>query len=51
MRGNLQCKQEQSETQFQLCRVQQATDECQIAAVRVEIPLADFNAHYSTALP
>lgn len=51
MRGNLLCKREQSETQFQLCRVQPATDECQIAAVRVEIPLADFNAHDSTALP
>ena len=38
MRGNLLCKREQSETQFQLCRVQPATDDSQIAAVQVKFP-------------
>lgn len=51
MRGNLLCKQEKSETQFQLCRAQPATDESQIAAVCVKIRMVDFDVHDSTALP
>ena len=43
MRGTLLCKREQSETQFQLYRVQPATDESQIAAVAVKIRNVDFD--------
>ena len=51
MRGNLLCKREQSETQFQLCRVQPATDGRQIAVVCVKIRNVDFDVHDSTTLP
>lgn len=51
MRGNLLCKREQSETQFQLYRVQPATDESQIAAVAVKIRNVDFDVLDSTTLP
>lgn len=51
MRGNLLCKREQSETQFQLCRVQPATDGRQIAVVCVKIRNVDFDVHNSTTLP
>lgn len=51
MRGNLLCKREQSETQFQLCRALPATDESQIAAVCVKIRIVDFDGHDSTTLP
>lgn len=51
MRGNLLCKREQSETQFQLCRVQPATDGRQITVVCVKIRNVDFDVHNSTTLP
>ena len=50
MRGNLLCKREQSETQFQLYRVQPATDESQIAVLEVKTPFVDFDRRDCTAL-
>jgi len=43
LRGNLLCKREQSETQFQLCRVQPALDEVKSQPCVSKVSVAAFD--------